>query len=534
MYYKPDLNELTNHNCLTGKINDTSRKLELIITDCLEQHLIFCRKPFFAKPNCSEMSTFTNQSFFSILLNQDLKLKYQQAIAYKKAAIMDMIKRINMNDAHQSILKSLWYSSIPCFDIRNISEKKDDMSLLRYCEWKGVPISCSAIFTTFPTDNGLCCAFNMKAADEIFVASNYRDSLQAMQRSDKINSFLSSNLPPVMTQNTEPQAGAEKGLVVLLDAHSDWLVPGSFSEDFHAFTAVIQSSGSFPLTSQGGLVIRPGYNNVITLTSTKIDADDNIRSLNETDRGCLFPEENSVLVLHKQYSYYNCKFECTLSYAVNQVYKQYGTLCYPWFIPPPNDSITICDPWTSSDFFQIMSKEIPDSLCSYCLPDCNSTLYEPTINVVPFEKCDSSNIGVSQFCQVDLELQQPMIGNVLTQITKEFVNVDNGYYSGSNTPKYILSFKSQTSIRYGYDIFKNSNVTYNAYDRDMAMVNLIYQKPTLLQIKNQLAMTWIDYFSAVGGLMGLVLGMGFVSFFELLWLCLRIASKWLKLSDWIV
>jgi len=46
-------------------------------------------------------------------------------------------------------------------------------------------------------------------------------------------------------------------------------------------------------------------------------------------------------------------------------------------------------------------------------------------------------------------------------------------------------------------------------------------------------MTWIDYFSAVGGLLGLVLGMGFFSLFELIWLCLRITSKKLNTTKWI-
>jgi hypothetical protein len=43
-------------------------------------------------------------------------------------------------------------------------------------------------------------------------------------------------------------------------------------------------------------------------------------------------------------------------------------------------------------------------------------------------------------------------------------------------------------------------------------------------------MSWIDYISSVGGLMGLVLGMGFVSFFELFWLATKIASNFLKMK----
>ena len=46
-------------------------------------------------------------------------------------------------------------------------------------------------------------------------------------------------------------------------------------------------------------------------------------------------------------------------------------------------------------------------------------------------------------------------------------------------------------------------------------------------------MTWIDYFSTVGGLLGLVLGMGFISFIELFWLVLRIIALKLQLTRWI-
>ena len=47
-------------------------------------------------------------------------------------------------------------------------------------------------------------------------------------------------------------------------------------------------------------------------------------------------------------------------------------------------------------------------------------------------------------------------------------------------------------------------------------------------------MTWIDYFATVGGLLGLMLGMGLVSFIELIWLFLRILARKLNWTDWIV
>jgi hypothetical protein len=49
----------------------------------------------------------------------------------------------------------------------------------------------------------------------------------------------------------------------------------------------------------------------------------------------------------------------------------------------------------------------------------------------------------------------------------------------------------------------------------------------------QPTMTWVDYFSAVGGLLGLVLGMGIVSFIEVFWVCLRVAAFKMNLTDWV-
>jgi hypothetical protein len=241
-----------------------------------------------------------------------------------------------------------------------------------------MPIACSAIFTTFPTDQGMCCSFNMKAADEIYVESAYRDMLQSMQASDKSTSFLSSNAPTYYVKNREPNTipGRNKGLVLMLDAHSDWLAPGSMDGDFRGFTAFIESSGSFPLMSQEGLPIKPGYNNIITLTSSMVKADENMRSLDKSARNCLFPEENEGLQFHQKYTYLNCKFECTLKYTQSVVAGKYSNKCQPWFFPTSRDSISICDPWQSYDFFQIMTNKIPDKLCSKCLPDCRCQFHQ--------------------------------------------------------------------------------------------------------------------------------------------------------------
>ena len=83
-------------------------------------------------------------------------------------------------------------------------------------------------------------------------------------------------------------------------------------------------------------------------------------------------------------------------------------------------------------------------------------------------------------------------------------------------------------------VVKDSNfiqLSYDAYEKDIAIVQFYYKKSTIIQMGTQVTMSWIDYFSAVGGLLGLVLGMGIVSVIEIVWLCLRIIAKKLELSN---
>jgi len=315
-------------------------------------------------------------------------------------------------------------------------------SLLRYCEWKGIPISCSAIFTTFPTDQGMCCSFNMKAADEIYVKSEYRDLLQAMQSSDKNASFLPSTLPSYYVDNHEPKTipGRNKGLKLMLDAHSDWLATGSVDDDFGVFKVFIESSGSFPLMSHEGLPIKPGFNNIITLTSSLVNADDNMRLLNKESRNCLFPEENENLKLHRKYTYLNCKFECTLFYTQNVIFKKYNKTCQPWFIPMSSNTIKICDPWQAYDFFQVMQNEIPDNICKHCLPDCSVTIYNPSLTLHPLDICNVNNIGVGQLCKINLKEPTPMQMRLPSQIQRLYFN--DQWWDYFNVPDYIASQRS--------------------------------------------------------------------------------------------
>ena len=530
--YTPD-KDLSNYQCLTAMYNPDTQKLDLFTTDCSEEYSIVCRKILVTKPDCTGVSKFQKKTTFEMMLSPSLKRDNKLAIAYKKAELKDMMKRLNQTAAFKSIFSSLWYAYLPCFDIRNMtSTKNGGRSVLRYCEWKGMPISCSAIFTTFPTDRGMCCSFNKRAAQDIYIENTYTNVLAELQQFDKNKSFISSSLPKKFIQNNEPKTvpGRNKGLVLMLDAHSDLLTPGSIDSDFRGFMGVIGSGGSFPLTRQEGFEIRPGYNNIVTLTGSKVVADDAMIGLKKTERNCLFPEENSDLKIHKNYTYLNCMFECSMYYAQKEVFKKHNSTCQPWFFPSASESITMCDPWESFDFFQIMTNEIPDKTCNHCLSDCTTTIYEPSINAVPFDTCDFGNLGMSLFCSLNYKKPTPMTAKIAAQIKNEFQGL-------LSTPDYIFSLDSTTrthaeTLEYG-DIFTLIDKKYDAFEKDIAMVQIFYKKSTVLEMGSKPKMTWIDYFSTVGGLLGLVLGMGIISFVELIWLCLRILAKQNNMTDWI-
>ena len=129
-----------------------------------------------------------------------------------------------------------------------------------------------------------------------------------------------------------------------------------------------------------------------------------------------------------------------------------------------------------------------------------------------------------------------MSSKVALQIIREFAD-DSGTIL--TVPSY-LQYLSQNYIRINGreiskgDIFKKSPATYTTFEKDLAWVEIYYPKSSVLQIGSQQKMSWIDYFSTVGGLLGLVLGMGIVSFIEIFWLCLRMAARKLNLNDWIM
>ena len=86
----------------------------------------------------------------------------EEDLARKKAVIeaQDDYKAsfgsLDLKTAYESMFEILWYSQLPCFDVKDItSQEKDEVSAIKRCIWKGRTVGCSSIFKMRPTDRGL-------------------------------------------------------------------------------------------------------------------------------------------------------------------------------------------------------------------------------------------------------------------------------------------------------------------------------------------------------------------------------------------
>ncbi len=148
--------------------------------------------------------------------------------------------------------------------------------MLKKCYWKGRRIDCAAIFTTFPTDRGMCCTFNMHKAsssiacitnsvknrpwqaEEIFKDTVYSRLVTEMQDLDKDLAFGNPNPPSWYANNSEPVShqGVGKGLTVILDAHSDLIAASSVAEDFQV---VVEGADSTSTNTKEGCILTLGF-----------------------------------------------------------------------------------------------------------------------------------------------------------------------------------------------------------------------------------------------------------------------------------
>ena len=174
-------------------------------------------------------------------------------------------------------------------------------------------------------------------------------------------------------------------------------------------------------------------------------------------------------------------------------------------------------------------QNIPSDICRYCQPDCTRTVYDHKITTQPFRRCDERNLDLTDFCKIDLD------GSISPQIWAQQV-MDDFVEKKGEVPMYLLP-QLESSIRtikrsyFLRDLFPSSTKKYDAYEKDIAVLNVFFDSPTVMQFKSQPRQSWTDYFSAVGGALGLCIGLSIMTLVELIFLCLRMGGTCTKYKN---
>ena len=460
--------------------------------------------------------------FNPCLANEKEKLEKSSKEKYQKT-----FGSIDMHKSFQSLFELLWYSQLPCFDVANLTSKfKDEISLIKRCYWKGKEISCASVFVTRSTDRGMCCSFNMEKADRIFKEGTYGKMVMSMQTKDRSGSFDINELPHLGINEPSTQPGQDKGLMLVLDAHTDKVSSSSVSDDFRGFITVVDDNNDYPITERNGFLVKPGMENHVAISALEIMGEESIRSIDAKNRDCYFSDENS-LEMHQKYSQSNCILECNLNYALEMMKYENKTLCIPWFYPIPDNKVDqFCDPWDTVIFQDFMSST-PADQCSNCLPDCSKTIYDASVSTASFRQCDHTNLGASSLCDLnDIDMNPPIWShNVQNEyrmakgIVPDYALPDHERMP--NIRRYVNTKEKEDALV--FSVQYNQTPVYDAYALDIAMVNFYFDKSTIMCYKRGQRMTEIDFISQMGGLLGLGLGCSFISIVELLyWMIIRL------------
>ena len=465
-----------------------------------------------------------------------------------------------IDKAYKSMFNLLWYSQLPCNDVLGMTSSfKDELSFIKRCYWKKIPISCNAIFQKRPTDGGMCCSFNIEKAENVFKQSQYTNAIATRQKYDSQHGFETSRKPSWYSKYNEPatKPGIINGLTVVFDSHYDRIASGSIVDSFRGVKVLADGMDKFPMVRMSGIKARSGLENSISLNAFDVRALDEIRRHQPVKRNCYFPDEYE-LEMHKKYSQPSCIFECEIQFAAKCIStcKQINETCdctdkkmidnldlksvkscVPWFYPRRDDeNLEMCDPWMTKKFRNILDTKIPADQCDYCLEDCSSTTYQTSISYTELQQCDDSNIG-SLFCDLTSGKMNP------APWTRD---AQNEYLAANESvPWYLETDESKSSIgrrrfsdqrsryieqRNGQDaIFAGkwkAKPYYNAFEKDIGFLNVFFSQTKVTQYVKANKGSYFDFISQMGGSLGGFMGISILSLIEILyWISFRFIGK---------
>jgi len=193
--------------------------------------------------------------------------------------------------------------------------------------------------------------------------------------------------------------------------------------------------------------------------------------------------------------------------------------CIPWYLPK-GDSSKMCDPWITAEFRQAM-ETIDEADCD-CLPDCNSVVYSSVHASAPFRGCDSRNINLSPMCITDGGELSAWIDSAKTIYQQKYLDMPD-----QNTMQTRKRYASKKMLK--EELFTNivedvNGLEYDAFKEDIAVVNIYFTEPTVIEYSRSLQSTIFSIISSLGGIFSLFLGFSLVSFIEIFyWFIIKLS-----------
>ena len=255
--------------------------------------------------------------------------------------------------------------------------------------------------------------------------------------------------------------GLHMGLSVLLNvSKNEYYCSGTESV---GFKALMHAPITLPEMVEYGFAIEPGTETFFAVDPTAIHADEDIYDVNYHKRQCYLADEKP-LAYFRHYSFLNCFMECTSNYT----YEHCG--CVAYYMPRNPTRMPICQP----------SKSI-------CVDEAVTKVEEAAFEGA--EAIDEGKPGEAGHCEclpgcTDLEF--PHESSVST-LTKETMT-----HQAPGTTDEVVK-------------------------ENLAMIHIYFKHQHFLQRKRGQLYGVLDFFSNIGGLLGLCLGLSAVSVVEFLY-----------------
>ena len=311
-----------------------------------------------------------DRPLIDVFFNPERSSEKDEVVKQKTMDLSSWFSSGNFSKGYPDLFQLMWYASMPCFNLPGVNSN----NMLQSCQWHGQTVDCSEIFQMVPTDLGMCCGFNHKAALKL---SNYSILVEKMQKEDqKLLQVGTSKVNNGRLRRKKVKVGKSRGLRLVLDQHTNQESSSTVHDDYYGLQLFIGNPEEFPTLRERSLLVKPGYENFVEVSGYLVTSSHDIKRLDPSMRNCLFEDEGS-LDFHSVYSYSTCKFEC----SIKNVSAQLG--CIPWYMPNGNES-EVCNPWQAMNFSKILGVLDTETCNNLCLPDCNSIIYSYTHSAAPF------------------------------------------------------------------------------------------------------------------------------------------------------